>query len=50
MTTYIHKLPTAWIQPSDVSDVVLFLVSDEARWVTGTGLDVSAGVSTQYSA
>ena len=30
-------------QPRDVSDVVAFLVSDEARWVTGTVIDASGG-------
>jgi NAD(P)-dependent dehydrogenase (short-subunit alcohol dehydrogenase family) len=30
-------------RPRDVSDVVAFLVSDEARWVTGTVIDASGG-------
>ncbi|MEU5218123.1 glucose 1-dehydrogenase [Streptomyces sp. NPDC020807] len=29
--------------PADIADVVAFLVSDEARWVTGQYLDVSGG-------
>ncbi|KUM69453.1 SDR family oxidoreductase [Streptomyces sp. ISL-22] len=30
-------------RPSDVADVVAFLASDDARWVTGQYLDVSGG-------
>jgi 3-oxoacyl-[acyl-carrier protein] reductase len=30
-------------QPGDVADVVAFLVSDEARWITGTLLDTAGG-------
>jgi (+)-trans-carveol dehydrogenase len=37
-------LPTPWVDPRDVSDAVLFLSSDEARFITGVGLPVDAGV------
>ncbi|MCY0920321.1 MULTISPECIES: SDR family oxidoreductase [unclassified Streptomyces] len=30
-------------QPGDVADVVSFLASDDARWVTGQNIDVSGG-------
>ncbi|MGX1128937.1 3-oxoacyl-[acyl-carrier protein] reductase [Streptomyces glaucescens] len=30
-------------QPADVADVVAFLASDDARWVTGQNIDVSGG-------
>ncbi|MFC9297276.1 SDR family oxidoreductase [Streptomyces sp. NPDC057011] len=30
-------------QPDDVADVVVFLASDEARWITGQVIDVSGG-------
>lgn len=30
-------------QPADVADVVAFLASDDARWVTGVTLDASGG-------
>lgn len=30
-------------QPEDVADVVAFLVSDDARWVTGVTIDASGG-------
>jgi SDR family mycofactocin-dependent oxidoreductase len=37
-------LPTPWLDPGDVSDAVAFLASDEARFVTGIGLPIDAGV------
>ncbi|WP_329389153.1 SDR family oxidoreductase [Streptomyces sp. NBC_01351] len=30
-------------QPADVADVVSFLASDDARWITGQNIDVSGG-------
>ncbi len=48
--TQLHKLPTAWVQPQDISNAMLFLASDDGRFVTGIGLDVSAGQATQYAA
>ena len=46
----MSTLSTAWIQPQDVSNMVGFLVSDAARFITGTAFDVAAGWSAQYSA
>ncbi|GAA0257820.1 mycofactocin-coupled SDR family oxidoreductase [Cryptosporangium japonicum] len=37
-------LPTPWVEPGDVSDALVFLSSDEARFITGIGLPVDAGV------
>jgi SDR family mycofactocin-dependent oxidoreductase len=42
-------LPVGWLSADDIADAVLFLVSDQARNVTGTALDVTAGLSTQYA-
>jgi (+)-trans-carveol dehydrogenase len=38
-----HFLPIPWVEPVDVSNAVLFLASDEARYVTGVTLPVDAG-------
>lgn len=38
-----NLLPVSIIQPSDVSDAVVWLVSEEARYVTGVALPVDAG-------
>jgi NAD(P)-dependent dehydrogenase (short-subunit alcohol dehydrogenase family) len=40
----MNALPVPWVEPSDVSNAVAFLVSDEARYITGVALPVDAGV------
>jgi NAD(P)-dependent dehydrogenase (short-subunit alcohol dehydrogenase family) len=32
-----------WLEPSEVSNAVLFLASDESRYITGQQLTVDAG-------
>ena len=40
----LNILPgVAWIEPSDVSDAVLFLCSDAAHYITGVALPIDAG-------
>jgi SDR family mycofactocin-dependent oxidoreductase len=34
-----------WVSPADITDAVMFLVSDEARFISGSTLDVSTGAS-----
>jgi len=46
----IHKLPTPWIEAADVSKIVLFLASDDGRYISGTGIDVTAGLSATWGA
>jgi (+)-trans-carveol dehydrogenase len=38
-----HFLPIPWVEPVDISNAVLFLASDEARYITGVTLPVDAG-------
>jgi (+)-trans-carveol dehydrogenase len=38
-----HLLPVPWVEPRDVANAALFLISDEARYVTGVALPVDAG-------
>jgi (+)-trans-carveol dehydrogenase len=40
---FMHTLPVGWVEPEDISNAVLFLASDEARYVTGVPLPVDAG-------
>lgn len=42
----MHLLPVPWVEPRDISNAVLFLASDEARYITGVPLPVDAGVLT----
>jgi SDR family mycofactocin-dependent oxidoreductase len=39
----LHALPVGYIQPVDISNAVLWLASDEARYVTGIVVPVDAG-------
>jgi hypothetical protein len=41
----LHKLPTPWIQPEDVSELAVFLAGDKGRYISGTAIDVTAGSS-----
>ena len=38
-----NALPVPWVEPVDISNALLFLASDEARYVTGLELKVDAG-------
>jgi (+)-trans-carveol dehydrogenase len=38
-----HTLPIPWVEAVDISNAVLFLTSDEARYITGVTLPVDAG-------
>ena len=38
-----QALPVPWLEPVDISNAVLFLSSDEARYITGVTLPVDAG-------
>jgi SDR family mycofactocin-dependent oxidoreductase len=39
----LNSLPIPWVEPIDISNAVLWLASDEARYVTGVTLPVDAG-------
>jgi SDR family mycofactocin-dependent oxidoreductase len=39
----LHVLPEPWVEPIDISNAVLWLASDEARYVTGVMLPVDLG-------
>jgi (+)-trans-carveol dehydrogenase len=39
----LNALPIPWVQSVDISNAVLFLASDEARYITGVTLPVDAG-------
>jgi SDR family mycofactocin-dependent oxidoreductase len=39
----MHAIPIAWIEPDDVTNALLYLASDDGRYVTGTAMVVDAG-------
>ena len=41
----LNALPVPWVEPRDVSNAVLFLASDEARYITGVTFPVDAGMT-----
>jgi SDR family mycofactocin-dependent oxidoreductase len=43
----VNVIPVPYVESDDVSDSVLFLASDEARYVTGATLSPSAGVNAR---
>ena len=43
--TQMHLLPIPWIESRDVSHLVLFLGSDEARYITAASIPVDAGMT-----
>lgn len=38
-----HMLPIPWVESVDISNAVLFLASDESRYITGVPLPIDAG-------
>ena len=42
-TALTNLLPVVMLQPRDISDAIVFLVSDQAKWITGVALPVDAG-------
>ncbi len=40
---FMHVLPHGWVEPADVSNAILFLTSDESRYITGVPLPIDLG-------
>jgi (+)-trans-carveol dehydrogenase/(-)-trans-carveol dehydrogenase len=43
----LNALPIPWVDPVDISNAVLFLASDEARYITGLTMTVDAGFAVK---
>lgn len=41
----MNLLPVPWVEPEDITNAVLFLASDESRYITGVTLPVDAGAA-----
>ena len=39
----MYALPIPWVEPADISSAMLWLASDESRYVTGVTLPVDTG-------
>ncbi|MHC1562615.1 mycofactocin-coupled SDR family oxidoreductase [Actinomycetospora sp. C-140] len=44
----VNAIPIPWLDPVDISNAILWLASDEARYVTGTTQVVDAGGTQPY--
>ncbi|HLY34727.1 MAG TPA: SDR family oxidoreductase, partial [Jatrophihabitantaceae bacterium] len=42
--TAMHPFPVPWVDPVDVSNAIVFLASDAARYITGVSLPIDAGL------
>jgi (+)-trans-carveol dehydrogenase len=40
---FMHTLPIGWVEPEDIANAVLFLASDESRFITGVALPIDGG-------
>ena len=45
-----NALPVLLLEPSDVADSVVFLVSPQVKYITSTVIDVAAGANARYTA
>lgn len=41
----LNLMPVPWVEPRDISNAVLWLASDEARFVTGVSLPIDLGMT-----
>jgi len=45
---FYHALPTPWLEPEDVAELVLFLASDASKYMTGTSIPIDAGCLVKW--
>lgn len=44
-----HSLPTPALDPRDIADAIVFLASDNAKFISGLVMDVAAGGNAHYT-
>lgn len=45
---FYHALPTPWIEPEEVAELVLFLASDASKNITGASIPIDAGCMVKW--
>jgi NAD(P)-dependent dehydrogenase (short-subunit alcohol dehydrogenase family) len=48
--TAMHALPVPFLDPTDVSNAVVYLASEEGRYITGTAHIIDAGALNPFKA
>jgi SDR family mycofactocin-dependent oxidoreductase len=48
--TPVNAIPIPWVEMDDVTNAVLFFASDDARYITGTTIEVAAGMNASNTA
>jgi NAD(P)-dependent dehydrogenase (short-subunit alcohol dehydrogenase family) len=43
-----HALPSPWLEPEDVAELVLFLASDASKHMTGTSIPIDLGCMAKW--
>ena len=43
-----HALPSPWLEPEDVAELVLFLASDASRRMTATSIPIDLGCMAKW--
>ena len=46
----LHVQPVPWLEPEEITAAVVYLVSEGARHITGSVIDVDAGASARFTA
>lgn len=46
----LNAIPIPWVEPKDISNAMVFLCSDEARYITGETIAVAAGSNASNAA
>lgn len=44
-----NHLPIPWVEPEDIAAAVVFLASNNSRYITGTTIDVAGGLNAHYT-
>lgn len=50
LTLLNHALPIPALNPEDIADGILFLASNDAKYISGIALDIAAGGNARYTA
>ena len=47
--SFFHAMPIPYVEPEDIANLVVFLASDESRYITGQQIRVDAGALLKWA-